>query len=299
MSKKIAAGCALLLGLTLTACSSQPNSQPDTAAPLSAVEPQRESNTQNVSEPGPGTQPVEPADRVGDEVVVERWIPFEEPRALGVLKQPEDLEAFRDAFRTADRLSGELEVSSPDYRVRFPLDGEVKELYAWIDYENGPGMLMETSDMSTGYTVNAESNRALREKIGGIVYDSEQAEQNGDIVSSLRGTVANLDTWQDFVQHIETGQPDSVQRVGYTIEGDPIFDNLNYDGKEIRYVHDNSLDAYGRPDKQIDTCERIAVEPLPQKRGGPGKLYRLDGCASTGGGQSEYFWFPVPDSALK
>ena len=60
-------------------------------------------------------------------------------------------------------------------------------------------------------------------------YSSEEAAQNGDVVH-VHGTFLNLDKWDGFLRNVEDKKEDRVRLTQYTIEGDPIFYELVYDG---------------------------------------------------------------------
>ena len=60
-------------------------------------------------------------------------------------------------------------------------------------------------------------------------YRSEQAVQNGDVVN-IHGNYSNIDKWNNFVKNVDSNQPDKVRITQYTVEGDPIFYELVYNG---------------------------------------------------------------------
>lgn len=230
---------------------------------LTACTPNETSSRESVEEqPVPAAAPtLQPADT---EVLISRNLDFGRinPRIHIKLEGKESVEAFQEADRTKHQLMGEMDVRHPDFDLVFNNDGELRELIK--DYH----------------------------------YDYEQAVDNGDIVQIL-GKMYNFDKWEDFLADIEQSRPASVQRVGYTIEGDPIFDNLNFDGQDIHYVSDNTMDRFALRSKEFDTCEKVIIEPIPAEHNTPGIVYRLDGCSSTNGGLNENFWFAIPDEAEK
>ena len=93
----------------------------------------------------------------------------------------------------------------------------------------------------------------------------EQAEQNGDVVFGLNH-VANRETLDAFLQNVNKGHNDSIQITSYTIEGDPIFFNLDYEGEQIRYQFDNTHDGFGSPMKQLEFCTSISSEKAEKER---------------------------------
>ncbi|MGE7113848.1 DUF4362 domain-containing protein [Lysinibacillus sp. NPDC047702] len=89
-------------------------------------------------------------------------------------------------------------------------------------------------------------------------YDSSKAIKRGDITLSLNG-VHNFERFEQFLEHLANNQEDTVRVTAYTIEGDPIFEDLHFDGINIQYTHDNSHDAFGGQDKgqETDVCKNI------------------------------------------
>ncbi|MCL6604930.1 MAG: DUF4362 domain-containing protein [Paenibacillus sp.] len=116
-------------------------------------------------------------------------------------------------------------------------------------------------------------------------YSVESAAQNGDVVN-VHGKFSNYEKWTTFLQNIEVNQPDQVRITEYSIEGDPILFELKYDGEQIEYMFDNSMDAFGSDlGKPITTCQEIEKRKLEQGREG----YVLKGCENKKTGDT--FWF--------
>ncbi len=260
----------------------------------------------------PDTVPIKPGsspEPAGERVIAYRYIPFGELREFVTLEQREDAAAFREAIKRAKPASsGQRRSEVPaDYGIRLVVDGEEKTYLLWLGSSGGgPGIVQDLQDRDARYVLGSEDRQDLYDRIDATRYDSERAEKNGDIVQTY-GRVIHMETWTDFIQNVDSGRSDSVQFTGYTIEGDPIFDNLSYDGSHIYYAHDNSHDSFGLPAKPSYTCEKIITQPLDVKRGGPGILYRLDGCTGASKDASketseetsaQQFWFPVPESTV-
>lgn len=119
-------------------------------------------------------------------------------------------------------------------------------------------------------------------------YDSEEAIKNGDVVNS-HGEISNLKKFENFIKNVERGAQDEIRITMYTIEGDPIFYNLNYNGKKILYTFDNSQDAYAGTEKGIKStsCSKIENRKIDKDVG-----YYLSGCTSEVG---DTFYFRVPE----
>jgi hypothetical protein len=115
-------------------------------------------------------------------------------------------------------------------------------------------------------------------------YRAEQAAQNGDVVN-VHGKYSNMDKWHQFIENVKGNQEGKVRITQYTIEGDPIFYELIYDGKTIHYTFDNSMDAYGSDMGRPDTsCIGIGTKKNEQGR----EYYVLTGCDKDTG---DTFWF--------
>ncbi|WP_271754386.1 DUF4362 domain-containing protein [Cohnella sp. JJ-181] len=106
-------------------------------------------------------------------------------------------------------------------------------------------------------------------------YDPEQAAANGDVVN-VHGKLYNLDKWKLFLADLDKGVPSQVRITQYTIEGDPIFYELFYDGAEaITYTYDNARDAFGSDAGRPSTvCRGIEYEENNEF----GPRYKLTGC---------------------
>ncbi len=121
-------------------------------------------------------------------------------------------------------------------------------------------------------------------------YPSEEAIGNGDVVDAM-GEIFNSDQFVEFTENFEAGVKDGIRITSYTIEGDPIFYNLNTDGNKINYTYDNSQDGYAGSDKGVTstTCGDITSKNIDQ-----GTEYRLDDCSSSDIGRT--FYFTIPES---
>ncbi len=106
-------------------------------------------------------------------------------------------------------------------------------------------------------------------------YSSEEAIKRGDIVYQVE--VANLDRFENFLNNLSNKKEDTIRVTGYTHEGDPIFQDLQFDGKAIQYTYDNSNDEYAGKDKGIekDVCTEIIKKENEQ-----GKVeFFVSGCS--------------------
>lgn len=120
-----------------------------------------------------------------------------------------------------------------------------------------------------------------------IPYTYEEAIEKGDVVN-MHGEVSNLENFTSFIEHIGQRTEDEIRITVYTVEGAPIFYDLRYDGEEIHYTYDDSLDGFGGPDTGIasTTCSEIISEQVEDDM-----KYQLQDCAD---GVGDTFYFVTP-----
>jgi hypothetical protein len=196
------------------------------------------------------------------------------PAALGSFVNAEDLALFREAFRSAEKKTGMLDIGIPEYDLSFADEEGQRGFHLWLgDRPGSPGLYTYVNATGTGYTLSAEHADRLREKIRSLAYTREQAIANGDIVVEL-GRKSNLDRWKQFVESVrEGGASGEAHITDYTIEGQPIFRDLIYDGQAIRYTYDNRMDSFGTPTRVTTYCKALDQE---------GTEFSLSKCDSEG-----------------
>nr|WP_246364117.1 DUF4362 domain-containing protein [Halobacillus locisalis] len=75
-------------------------------------------------------------------------------------------------------------------------------------------------------------------------YPPQQATENGDVVVNNEGETVNYKRFDAFLTSVLTGENDEIRVTKYTIEGAPIFYNLQFNGEDILYTFDNTEDGY-------------------------------------------------------
>ncbi|WP_167569079.1 DUF4362 domain-containing protein [Brevibacillus migulae] len=212
--------------------------------------------------------------RRDDQVIVSRSLGFGSTNAAhyGSFTEKWQVGIFVKAIQSANKIQGILDVDQPDYDVVIEHDGKQWEIHLWLDAQGKHGMYTYVSNTDTGYQITAESTRELHNLIWGLKYDPKQAMANGDIVN-VHGELSNLDVWEKFVANVKARVRDEVQIVKYTIEGEPIFDNLSFDGETIKHIYDNTHDVYGKPTKLYEFCKSIG-----EKKTDSGTEYYLTDC---------------------
>lgn len=100
-------------------------------------------------------------------------------------------------------------------------------------------------------------------------YNSEEAIEQGDVV--YQNGFKNIERLEAFIENMEKKKVDSVRITAYTHEGDPIFQDLHYNGKAIEYRYDNSFDQFAGEEKGVktDICNTIIKKD---------QEYVLSGC---------------------
>ncbi|MCG7335049.1 DUF4362 domain-containing protein [Sporosarcina sp. ACRSM] len=121
-----------------------------------------------------------------------------------------------------------------------------------------------------------------------IPYTPEEAIANGDIVN-LHGKTSNLQRLNAFRKHVNDGVEDEIRITIYTVEGAPIFYDLDYDGEMIQYTYDNSHDGYAGSDqgRKSTSCSKFVSEHEDNM-----VKYSLSGCSSEIG---DTFYFTVQE----
>ncbi|MBW4081514.1 DUF4362 domain-containing protein [Paenibacillus sp. S150] len=132
-------------------------------------------------------------------------------------------------------------------------------------------------------------------------YGPGEAAKRGDIVDHY-GNFTNLERLDTFLENVQKQNKDRVRVTQYTIEGDPIFHNLTYDGTDIKYKFDNSQDAFGRTEIRTSTCKGIDKADNSTVYGSR-KIemveYSLVDCSGANSELAEAFRVAVPQDRTK
>ncbi|BCG60804.1 DUF4362 domain-containing protein [Paenibacillus sp. URB8-2] len=118
-------------------------------------------------------------------------------------------------------------------------------------------------------------------------YDSNAAINRGDIVD-LHGKVTNAEKLDSFILNIEEKRKDKIRITRYTIEGDPIFYDFNFDGKSITYKYDNSNDKFGSSNVKSTVCNNFT-----KNINGTTIEYKLEECTGKNAEIGSHFRFEI------
>ncbi|MFC5472286.1 DUF4362 domain-containing protein [Cohnella suwonensis] len=103
-------------------------------------------------------------------------------------------------------------------------------------------------------------------------YNYETAVDHGDIVD-LHGKITNTKRLEEFNQNILQNNKDKIRITRITIEGDPLFFDFHFNGKEIKFRYDNSKDKYGTSNIRSTACKSLITRKSER-----GIEYSLNGC---------------------
>ncbi|WP_185960101.1 DUF4362 domain-containing protein [Planococcus soli] len=102
---------------------------------------------------------------------------------------------------------------------------------------------------------------------------NRQTFSEGDIIENLHGDVTNEERLYRFYENMENGEKDAVRIISYTTEGDPIYQDLSYDGNVIESVEDFTEDQYGSGEIVARECESMVILSSETE-----EVYVLEGC---------------------
>ncbi len=107
-------------------------------------------------------------------------------------------------------------------------------------------------------------------------YNSDEAIERGDVVT--QAGVENPGPFIEFMKNVEDKNEATLRITGYTKEGDPIFHDVEYDGKRFDFSYDDSHDQYGGKDRGVttDTCTELKQRETPNDEIG----FYLTGCSN-------------------
>jgi hypothetical protein len=98
------------------------------------------------------------------------------------------------------------------------------------------------------------TNPSVKEQ--GQASNNLNSVENNEIVN-MHGTVKNLYRLNLFVENVAAKKSDEVKITHYTIEGDPIYNTVTFDGKQLKITNDNSEDKFGSGEIFTYTCKNL------------------------------------------
>ncbi|WP_088104185.1 DUF4362 domain-containing protein [Halalkalibacter urbisdiaboli] len=100
----------------------------------------------------------------------------------------------------------------------------------------------------------------------------EYIPSSADVVDK-HGEINNIQRFIEFLDKVKLGQKDNIRVVKYTTEGDPMLQDLEYDGKVIKSTTDTRRDQFGVGSINTTTCASIEVIETSERTD-----YILEGC---------------------
>ena len=134
-------------------------------------------------------------------------------------------------------------------------------------YDSGDNLIVEHNGDYALYSEELPGVLAvyceMREMLSGYPdkYSPEQAVEQGLFVSLHGRLLSGEEPLTNFWQAVETETPAWLTVVSYTVEGDPVFGVLYFDGMGFAYMEDASRDNFGAGDWEF----KIAVYPYLKK----------------------------------
>lgn len=96
-----------------------------------------------------------------------------------------------------------------------------------------------------------------------------------DEIIDKHGQVENRERLNEFVEMVRLNQKDKVRLTRYTIEGDPIYHDLDFDGGKLTLTIDTTEDQYGQGNVTTYECKGITLSESDTET-----KYLLEGCAN-------------------
>lgn len=96
-----------------------------------------------------------------------------------------------------------------------------------------------------------------------------------DEVIDMHGQVENRERLDAFVENVQSSLKDKIRLTRYTIEGDPIYHDLDFDGTLLNFRLDTTEDQFGQGNVTTYECKQISKSESDTET-----KYLLDGCAN-------------------
>ncbi|MGI2326695.1 DUF4362 domain-containing protein [Planococcus sp. YIM B11945] len=81
-----------------------------------------------------------------------------------------------------------------------------------------------------------------------------------DTITTATLEIENVDRFYSFLENFTEKDPDHINIISYTTEGDPIYRNLQYDGKVIHFRVDRSKDKHSSEKVTETVCTELRNE---------------------------------------
>lgn len=112
---------------------------------------------------------------------------------------------------------------------------------------------------------------------GGIVTANpssiEPLEISSEDIIDKHGNITNQKRMEEFMQRVETFEPDAVRIISYTTEGDPIVKNVEFTGELFELSYDTRRDAFGS-----QVIRNYSCSDIDRKETQSSATFELIGC---------------------
>lgn len=107
-------------------------------------------------------------------------------------------------------------------------------------------------------------------------HDIPNYHPSAEDVVNMHGNIENIERFMEFLNNVEKGQKDNIKIVSYTEEGDPILQELLFNGEVITSISDTRRDKFGAGSINEFTCISIKSVDSAERTD-----YMLEGCENT------------------
>jgi hypothetical protein len=97
-----------------------------------------------------------------------------------------------------------------------------------------------------------------------------------DEVIDRHGQVENMERLDTFISEVQSSSKDKVRLIRYTIEGDPIYHDLDFDGTTLTMTLDTTEDKFGNGEVHSYQCKSMVKEESNTET-----KYMLEGCSDS------------------
>lgn len=141
----------------------------------------------------------------------------------------------------ADQNMYESAVVNESLAEQVETDMEVTEEMAAAETAGEEKIVYLPKESESEPEVEAASS-AEKENFNNIVGDTTT---ESDAYVIIHGRVKNgQDVWDDFLEKVKVHESTSIDIIQFTIEGDPIITNLQFNGTDFTVVRDNTQDSF-------------------------------------------------------
>ncbi|PSL31057.1 uncharacterized protein DUF4362 [Planomicrobium soli] len=99
-----------------------------------------------------------------------------------------------------------------------------------------------------------------------------------DIVVERHSELENEKRFTAFLTNVQQGKADKIRITSFTTEGDPIYQDLDFDGSKLKMIVDYTEDKFGSGEIIEMACTAIKETETAERTD-----YVVEGCSDTDG----------------